>query len=57
MSEDLADRATGATYRYAVDVDEHPQSVAFDSWHGDAPALPEAFPTWAGFWASAESSH
>jgi hypothetical protein len=45
---------------YAADVNEHPQSVAFDSWHGDAPALPDAFPTWAGFWAppgNAESSH
>jgi len=38
---------------YAADVNEHPQSVAFDSWHGDTPALPDAFPTWAGFWPGA----
>lgn len=38
---------------YAADVNEHPQSVAFDSWHGGPPALPDAFPTWASFWAGA----
>ena len=37
---------------YAVDVNERPQAVGFDSWHdGAEPALPEAFPTWAGFWS------
>jgi len=37
---------------YAVDAAEHPQAVAFDSWHssGERPALPHAFPTWAAFW-------
>lgn len=36
---------------YAADVNERPQSVGFDSWHdGDPPALPDAFPAWAGFW-------
>jgi SnoaL-like domain len=45
---------------YAADIDEHPQSVAFDSWHGGAPSLPDAFPTWQEFWSepeTAESSH
>lgn len=38
---------------YAVDVNEHPQAVGFDSWHdGPEPALPEAFPTWARFWTA-----
>ena len=37
---------------YAADVNEHPQAVGFDSWGGGAaPALPDAFPTWARFWA------
>jgi hypothetical protein len=37
---------------YAADVAEHPQAVGFAGWEGSsAPALPEAFPTWAGFWA------
>ncbi len=35
---------------YAADVNEHPQAVAFDSWHGDTPALPSGFPTWDSFW-------
>jgi 3-phenylpropionate/cinnamic acid dioxygenase small subunit len=37
---------------YAVDVGEHPQAVAFDSWHAasEPPALPHAFPSWARFW-------
>ncbi|MDO8364769.1 MAG: nuclear transport factor 2 family protein [Actinomycetota bacterium] len=37
---------------YAADIDEHPQSVGFDSWHGEVPPLPEAFDTWAPFWAT-----
>jgi SnoaL-like domain len=38
---------------YAADVNEHPQAVAFDSWHvGEVPALPGDFPTWAPFWDS-----
>ena len=37
---------------YAADINEHPQAVAFDSWHSDgAPRLPQRFPTWAGFWS------
>jgi hypothetical protein len=36
---------------YAVDQLERPQDVAFGSWeHAPAPALPDAFPTWADFW-------
>ena len=36
---------------YAADVNERPQAVGFDSWHGDdPPALPDAFPTWTSFW-------
>jgi hypothetical protein len=36
---------------YAADVNEHPQSVGFDSWHHEVPPLPDAFETWAPFWA------
>jgi hypothetical protein len=37
---------------YAADMAEHPQAVAFDSWHsaGEPPPLPHDFPTWAAFW-------
>jgi hypothetical protein len=56
----------GKDYWYAVDITERPQSVGFNSWHeivmsadGDAideakyrPTLPDAFTTWAPFWAS-----
>ena len=43
-----------AEHWYAADVNEHPQAVGFDSWHTEvAPRLPDRFPTWAGFWASA----
>ena len=35
---------------YAADVNEHPQAVGFDSWHGDPPALPDELPTWSAFW-------
>ena len=39
---------------YAVDVNDHPQLVDFDSWRMTAPpALPDLFPTWAPFWADA----
>ena len=42
---------------YAADINEHPQAVGFDSWHGDdPPRLPGAFATWAGFWASPETA-
>jgi len=38
---------------YAVDVTERPQVVDFKSWEGaGSPNLPDAFPTWDGFWAS-----
>ncbi|HEY2428235.1 MAG TPA: nuclear transport factor 2 family protein [Acidimicrobiales bacterium] len=37
---------------YAAGVDEHPQTVGFDSWgNGAPPSLPDAFPTWAPFWS------
>jgi hypothetical protein len=36
---------------YAADINEHPQSVGFDSWHHLTPPLPEAFETWVPFWA------
>jgi hypothetical protein len=37
---------------YAVDVNEHPQAVNFDSWnHGNDPSLPGYFPTWEKFWS------
>ena len=36
---------------YAADVNEHPQAVGFDSWTAGPPNLPEAFPTWDGFWS------
>jgi hypothetical protein len=36
---------------YAADINEHPQAVNFDSWHGDdPPTLPGQFPTWDTFW-------
>jgi SnoaL-like domain len=38
---------------YAADINEHPQSVGFDSWHAETPPLPDAFDTWAPFWAEA----
>lgn len=39
---------------YAVDINEHPQSVGFDSWKNTAPpGLPERFPTWDKFWDEA----
>ena len=39
---------------YAVDVNDHPQLVDFDSWRRTAPpALPGLFPTWEPFWADA----
>jgi hypothetical protein len=41
---------------YAADINEHPQSVGFDSWHGTgsdhAPRLPDRFPTWSSFWTA-----
>lgn len=39
---------------YAADINEHPQSVGFDSWHHEVPPLPDAFETWAPFWATGE---
>jgi len=36
---------------YAADINDHPQSVGFDGWHGDVPPLPDAFETWGPFWA------
>jgi 3-phenylpropionate/cinnamic acid dioxygenase small subunit len=37
---------------YAADITERPQSVGFHGWDGSGkPALPEAFPSWASFWA------
>jgi hypothetical protein len=42
---------------YAVDVNERPQAVGFDSWHnGAAPGLPDAFPTWSSFWGDDSTS-
>jgi hypothetical protein len=38
---------------YAADINEHPQSVGFGSWHGEAPPLPDAFDTWGAFWSAA----
>jgi hypothetical protein len=35
---------------YAADINEHPQAVAFDSWHHEPTPLPDAFPTWSSFW-------
>ena len=41
---------------YAADINEHPQSVGFDSWDEGRPApLPDAFPTWAAFWQEGEA--
>ena len=39
---------------YAADINEHPQSVSFDSWNngGPPPALPDAFETWHAFWGA-----
>ena len=37
---------------YAADINEHPQAVGFDSWHAETPPLPDAFETWAPFWAA-----
>ena len=36
---------------YAADVNERPQAVGFDSWHGELARLPEDFPTWKEFWS------
>jgi hypothetical protein len=41
---------------YAADINEHPQAVGFDSWHGESPPLPEAFPTWPRFWSNQDST-
>ena len=43
---------------YAADVTERPQAVGFDSWgtSGEAPWLPEGFPTWARFWSAGPSA-
>ena len=42
---------------YAADTTERPQEVGFDSWHtaGGPPQLPDAFETWAPFWAGHEA--
>jgi hypothetical protein len=41
---------------YSVDVNEHPQSVEFDSWKRERPAdLPDAFPNWSAFWGESTS--
>ena len=38
---------------YASDINEHPQSVDFDSWkNGASPSLPADFPTWEPFWST-----
>jgi len=37
---------------YSADINEHPQAVAFDSWHHGTPALPDHFPTWGPFWSA-----
>ena len=42
---------------YAADINEHPQSVGFDSWHTDAaPRLPDRFSTWTTFWSDPASA-
>jgi 3-phenylpropionate/cinnamic acid dioxygenase small subunit len=43
---------------YAVDVNERPQAVAFDSWGTTpgGPTLPQSSTTWAGFWAEHDCS-
>jgi hypothetical protein len=44
-------RQRRARHWYSADINEHPQSVDFDSWHHGGPvSLPESFPTWAPFW-------
>ena len=46
---------------YAVDVNERPQAVDFDSWHssGHRPPLPSLDPSWARFWrdGAAHTAH
>ena len=43
---------------YAADVNERPQSVAFDSWGTTpgGPSLPQSAATWADFWAEQDST-
>jgi hypothetical protein len=41
---------------YAADVTERPQAVGFRGWEGSGtPSLPDAFPTWAPFWAGTDA--
>lgn len=49
---DDPDVASGCKRHWnSADINEHPQSVGFDSWTngGPPPALPDAFPTWHAF--------